>query len=236
MSNSKKITTTTDANYRPQRTKLPKSTWLVLQYLQSLATNNEHERHSFLYQENFPTQQEIANKLGISRATVGAALKKLKESEKILESGKAYLFPYSGTWAFIPKEKIDALFSYVKAKSGLGTIIRVYAILLWAKKEAASHPLCVTDFIVAMGLDNNTAARREILECLGYLDFANFARIGKMRMTPKGKNKKPYTGYWVVSELEKETPFSFSELIGDGEATLSEELVKRMCIELGDDM
>ena len=93
--------------------------------------------------------------------------------------------------------------------------------------------MCVKDFIVAMGINDNAAARREILESLGYLDFANFARIGKKKIAPNGNAKKPYIGYWIIDGLDRQVPINFDELVEGKEATLSEELIKRMSIELG---
>ena len=232
MSNSKKISTTTKDGFQPEEVKLSKSAWLILQYLQSLALNNEHENHSFLYKENLPTQEAIGRALGISRATVNTCIKKLKEADKIEEVGKAYIFPFSGAWTYIPKQKIDQLFEYVRVKKGSGTIIRVLAILLWAKRKAGAHPLCISDFISAMRLDNNAAARLEVLECLGYLNLAGFAVIGKTVI--RSNARKPYAAYWIIDELTNKKPDSFQELIGEkDENSFSKELIEQMQADLG---
>lgn len=172
----------------------------IYTYLLLQSKWNPSETHRYVEKM---TNIEIAEKLGISRNTVGKRINDLKAKGYIIQEGKYYKVPKIDYYTLIPKSTLDFLLHYITPQD---KIIKLYVMLwdFWVCKKTFS----IVDLHTVLGykLDKNgkpysknSAHIRELLLILQGASLVNYTIIHGRNT--KGAPIEMYRINWVRSQI-----------------------------------
>lgn len=197
----------------------------IYTYLLLKSKRNPNGRETHRYVEKM-TNIQIANDLGITRATVGARMKDLKMRGFVIEEGRYYLVPKTDYYELIPVDTLDFLLNYFGKEDKL---IKLYIVLhdYYNKISKSKKPktFTMTDLHIELGyqLDNGAPRSKNsahIRKLLGLLEAAGLTKITIM----EGRNKKGalidvYSIDFINSNVTEKYKESYKRLIETGEIT-----------------